>query len=75
MHSVVAKGWRGVPLGMHQMNLEYFDDDPSYNSVPADVLLLGKSQKKKRTKRNTTTRKMTMGTKATRSERDLPLDK
>ena len=39
MHSVVAKGWRGVPLGMHQMNLEYFDDDPSYNSVPADVLL------------------------------------
>jgi hypothetical protein len=34
-------------LGMHQMNLEYFDDDPSYNSVPADVLLRGKSQKKK----------------------------
>jgi hypothetical protein len=56
---------------MHQMNLEYFDDDPSYNSVPADVLLLGKSQKKKRTKRNTTTRKMTMGTTATRSERSV----
>jgi hypothetical protein len=25
-------------IGMHQINPEYFDDDQSYNSVPADVL-------------------------------------
>jgi hypothetical protein len=36
-----ARSWptRGVPLGMHQMNPEHLDPDPSDHSAAADVLL------------------------------------
>ena len=35
-YSVMAKDWRGVPLGMHRMNPEYLDPDLT---AVADVLL------------------------------------
>ena len=34
-HAVMAK--RGVPLGMHRMNPEHVDPDPSDRPLPADV--------------------------------------
>jgi len=37
LHAVMTK--RGVPLGMHRMNPEHLDPDPSDRSAAADILL------------------------------------
>ena len=39
MHCVVLMRWRGVLLGMHQMNPDYLDPDFSDRFVTADILL------------------------------------
>jgi hypothetical protein len=39
--SVMAKDWRGVPLGMHRMNPECLDSDRSGPSIAFTILLRG----------------------------------
>jgi hypothetical protein len=39
VHEIIAKEWRGVPLGMKRMNPERLDSDPSDLSLAVTILL------------------------------------